>query len=209
MAFDMGFDFRGTAPFVTDPTYGVPVLGEAYPHTYTASNGNSINAGFDSTAHTTPANRTGTNDPRIAGAVFVGNFISFNTNFQVDLSSGSAPGAGTYTVDLAFGDSGAARTHEFKLLDTSTVLIDGTNGGSGIATLTGHFVDATLSDVAATTTWTGATVSKTFATTLAKLGVAYTDLGDNSTYAHFRMTLQAAGASFGSMGLLTLTGVGI
>ena len=30
MAFDFAWDFRGTAPFVTDPAYAVPALNEAF-----------------------------------------------------------------------------------------------------------------------------------------------------------------------------------
>jgi hypothetical protein len=188
MAFDMGFNARGTAGYVTDGPEGVPLLGESYPHTYTNGNGDSINAGFDGFAGIIDWDST--NDPRIAG----GNYSSTGgRTFTVDLSSGSAPGTGNYTVDLAFGDPTTGRSHNFELRDTSTVLIDGTNGGTQYTTQADEYIDATLALISATTTWTGTTVSKTFATTTANL--VYNVQGTNLTIlAHFRLTLQAGAA---------------
>lgn len=194
MAFDMGFNFRATAGYVTDPAYGVPVLAEAYPHTYTNTNGYSINAGW-TVAPTGNENRDATADPRIAGI----NYKSADGNlseFKVDLSSGSAPGAGTYTVDVAIGDLAAAHNNDFKVRDTTTVLIDGTNGTTGINTAAAHFLDATVTDVGPLLiTWVGTTVQKTFATTVAAVGIGFNNVGgDNNTcLCHFRLTLAAAG----------------
>lgn len=205
MAFDMGFDFRATAGFVTDPAYGVPVLAEAFPHTYTAGNGNSINAGW-SVAPGGSQDRTNTNDARIAGDNFTNN-VGVPSVFTVDLSSGSNPGAGTYTIDLAMGDSQAGRVGDFKVKDNTTVLIDGTNGGSGFTTNTGHFIDATLTDVAASVTWTGTAVSKTFSSTTAHLENGTLNNSLFTLMAHFRLTQSAT--SIGSLGLFTLMGVGV
>lgn len=186
MAFDMGFNFRGTAGYVTDQSYAVPVLAEAYPHTYTNVDGYSVNGGFTGAA-TTGADRDSTNEARLAG-------INFQSNggpdtFQVDLASGSAPGAGDYSVDLAMGDANITRPQSFKLFDTSTLLIDGTNGGAGITTAEDEYVDATLALVTATTTWTGTPAVKTFATTLVKLTGGIDAIGSVTTMAHFRLTL--------------------
>jgi hypothetical protein len=184
MAFDMGFDFRGTAGYVTDQAFAVPVLGEAYPHTYTNANGKSINAGVPGgTAEI--LDRDATNDARIAGIMYKtgGGTLAF----QVDLLSGSAPGAGSYTVDVAAGDAlaGAQYDNRFQVLDTATVLID-----SGDKTLNNNlYIDATLAVVAATNPWTGSTVVKSFATTLAKY-VLVTPVSNNAPrVAHFRLTL--------------------
>ncbi len=202
MAFDMGFNFRATAGFVTDGAESVPVLGEAYPHTYTNGNGYSVNGGWGATVGT--LDHTPSNDPRIAG-------INYHVNdgtatlFTVDLSSGSAPGAGTYTVDLAMGYAGGAQLQSFQLKDTTTVLIDGTNGGAGIATAGGHYIDATLTDITATTTWTGTTVSKTFSTTTCRLAVGVNSLDPYTTPAHFRLTLEEGAAA---PPMRTLFGVG-
>jgi hypothetical protein len=191
MSFDMGFNFRGTAGYVTDQAYAVPVLGEAYPHTYTNGNGDSVNAGWTS-APAGIANRAAGNDARLAGINYSQNNLGA-CDFQVDLSSGSAPGAGTYTIDLAFGDASFANDQDFRVLDNTTILIDG-GGGTPIHTATGHYLDATVTDVAATTSWTGTTVNKTFATTTCLLRNAVPPgAASNSTAAHFRLT--AAGAA--------------
>src|SRR6185503_13784763 len=132
MPFDMGFNFRANAGYVTDPNYCVPVLGELYPHTYTNVNGDSINAGFDSAPSGTvdrinDATQGFPQEIRLAGI----NYKSNNGSpvlFKVDLSSGSAPGAGTYTVDLAVGDFNFSHQNAFQVKDTNTVLIDGTAG---------------------------------------------------------------------------------
>lgn len=186
MAFDVGFDFRGTLGFVTDPLFGVAVLGESYPHTYTNANGDSINAGWDSGVSFYDNNAT--YDARLAGANYHVNDAS-QPKFVVDLSSGSAPGAGTYLVDLAAGDGG---TQDFKVYDNTTVLIDGTNGGSGYPVASVHWIDASLANVVSGQfqTWPGTPVLKTFASTTAKLGIAVDAPGNITTLAHFRLTLQ-------------------
>ena len=196
MPFDMGFNFRQTSGFVTDQAYGVPVLAEAYPHTYTNTNGDSINAGWVSNAPT-PFNDASGNDPRLAGVNYRANNGGVNPNyFLVDLSSGSAPGAGAYSVDLAVGMASASQTVEFSVYDNTTVLIDGTNGGSGFTTGgAGHFIDATLADVTASTTWTGTPSSQTFATTSAQIGICPVSIGGFTTLAHFRLTLAGAAQS--------------
>lgn len=189
MSFDMGFNFRGSSGYVTDAAYAVPVLGEGYPHTYTNGNGQSVNAG----GGVSPLDRDSTNDPRIAGINYNPNSNGVRT-FQVDLSSGSAPGAVTYTIDLAVGDASASHPQWFQVKDSSTVLIDGSGGGSGITTATDEYVDATLAKVTATTSWTGATVDKTFATTTVNLDHGNTGLSDVTSLAHFRLT-EVTGAS--------------
>lgn len=180
MAFDMGFDFRSTSGYVTDPSYGVPVLAETYPHTYTAANGYSINAGWSAAPNA--LDRVNTNDPRIAGA----NWTSTSKTFQVDLSSGSAPGAGDYSVDIAAGDPGNSNPVNFDLKDNTTSLIY-RSGYFGLAA--NEFMDATLTEVTATTTWTGTPVTKTFASTTANLVISPDNVGF-SMMAHFRLTLE-------------------
>jgi len=191
MPFDLGFNFRSTAGYVTDPAYGVPVLGESYPHTYTNANGDSINAGWTDVTNFVVANRSATNDPRIAGVNFQNTQDATDT-FQVDLASGSNPGAGAYTIDIAWGDHSVFMRGSYILYDNTTSLIS-----SGTQALNnGQYIDATGALVTATTTWTGATASKTFATTTAKLTSTGAHLGGYSGFpvlAHFRLTLQAGG----------------
>lgn len=199
MAFDMGFDFRGTAGYVTDPSYAVPVLVEVYPHTYTNVDGKSINAGWNPGANM--ADRVNTNDPRIAGI----NYGDATTRtFVIDLSSGSAPGAGTYTIDMAIGDAGGSNTCEVTVKDNATALI--TLADTVVAA--GHYIDATLTDVTASTTWTGTTVSKTFASTTCNVVTNPSATAKFTTLAHFRLTLQAAGGTVATRSMLMLVGVG-
>jgi hypothetical protein len=190
MPFDMGFDFREHTTFSGfggDPAYGVPVLGQAYPTTYTNGNGNSINAGRQSTQCFLIDAAAG-NDPRIAGSNY--GYDAGTGYFQVDLSSGSAPGAGNYTVDLACGYTAGPITMDFILKDNTTTLIDGSNGGSGYAVGANQYLAANLALVSATTSWTGTTVPVTFATTTVKL-FAQPDT-HNTFLSHFRLTLAAA-----------------
>ena len=189
MPFDMGFNFRSTAGYVTDGAEGVPVLGEAYPHTYTNTNGYSINAGFTNAVQAA-LDLSSTNDPRIAGAnrIFTDQPPNPVTTFKADLSSGSGPGAGDYTLDLAEGSPTEARRVDFTVTDTTTVLINGAVGANTSGA--GKFYDATLTEVTASTTWTGTPVSKTFTTTDARVNMGVTGVGGWLSYlAHFRLTL--------------------
>jgi hypothetical protein len=203
-AFDMGFDFRGSSGFVTDPAYAVCVLAtDIYPHTYTSSNGDSGNGGWDSSGMQN-LNDSSSNDPRIAGS----NYTSSGTThtFIYDLSSGSAPGAGPYAVDFALGDAGNSATQDAILKDNTTALITITS----TATTAGHFIDATGTNVAATTTWTGTTVNKTWASTTVNFALNPSSAAIFTTLAHFRLT--AAGGSGGTTATTpqrTMTGVGL
>lgn len=181
MPFDMGFNFRSTAGFVTDQAYAVPMLAEVYPHTYTNGNGDSVNAGWLNAAEN-KVDRSNTNDARLAGIGF-----GATNDFQVDLSSGSAPGAGTYTIDMAAGDQGGTQTIGFTVRDNTTVLI--TVPSQSVTA--GHFLDATVADVTASTTWTGATASKTFASTNCNVH----QTGSAIFLAHFRLTAAGGGAN--------------
>lgn len=199
MPFDLGFNFRETAGFVTDPSYAVPVLVENYPHTYTNADGKSINAGWGPAGPHGGANglnRSAANDPRIAGINYV-NCFAFDTNpntFTVDLGSGSAPGAGVYLVDIASGDQAAGRTgSNFVLYDNTTPLIS----SGKFSPAADHYLDATLTDVAGGAVWNGSQASKPFATTTVNLTVneIVAGLGEDYTMiAHLRLTLVPSAA---------------
>lgn len=204
MAFDMGFNCRATSSYVTDPAYAVPVLGELYPHTYTNSNGWSINGGWQEIAGTD--DRGASNDPRLAGD----NFINFGPGrpaiFKVDLSSGSAPGSGDYTVDLAVGlQSGAASYDSVNVKDntSSVIAFSGTTGGAN------HYFDATGTDRApGTSSWdlVRSTASVTFTTTTVSLEAIFA--AGATWIAHFRLTLVTAGTTPALRSMLMLMGVG-
>jgi hypothetical protein len=197
MPFDMGFDFRGTLAWVTDPAYGVWASSDGsgvpqYPHTFTNANGQSINAGCEG-AGLAPEDLNAAWDPRIAGNAYQQN-TGVEARFRVDLGSGSAPGSGVYSIDLAMGHVAAA-IQDFAVYDDATPLIDGTNGGAGLATAASHWRDATLTDVAATTTWTGTPATKTFATLMVIVKFSMHNIGDYSTIGHFRLTQLTIGTA--------------
>ena len=190
MAFDLAFDFRDNSGFVTDPAYGVAVLSEAYPHTYTNGNGDSVNGGFtDSITGATDVNASW--DPRIAGTQ--NSDIFLKSHFQVDLSSGSAPGAGTYTVDIALGQHNAGPAA--KVLDNTTLVIDLTNGGSGYAQSANHFIDATGTSIAGSASWGGTPVTGIVFGTTTAIVEFNSLLAVFNEIAHFRLTLEGGGVS--------------
>ena len=190
MAFDMGWDFRLTPAACTDDIHwGVPVINEAYPHTYTNGDGQSVNAGWDSPV-TGGLDDANNNDPRIVGVNYMSPADPLR-QFHVDLSSGSAPGAGTYLVDAAWGQVTNPRTYTTMAVRDNTTAVVGPFSGTTAAG--GHFFDATGTDITASTTWTGTRVSKTFASTN-----AYIEMQSATDYpcvCHFRLTLQAGGAA--------------
>jgi hypothetical protein len=197
MAFDLAFDFRGSVEYVTDPSYGCGViLSHTYPHTYTASNGNSLNAGW-TVAPNSCQDKDATNDPRIAGLTYANGQVG---TFQIDLASGSNPGAGSYSIDLAAGDPTAVANVSFEIRDDATALIT----RSGINTSgADNYVDASLASITATTSWTGTPVTKTFASTTCYVLFNITGSGARyDCFNHFRLTQAAAPATLGASLLL-------
>ena len=196
MAFDMGWNFRGTVGYVTDDShYGVFVFGEAYPHTYTNGDGQSVNAGWGADESGFSFDRNSGNDPRLAGIIFCPN----NTTkiFHVDLSSGSAPGSGPYTAEISIGDAASGQFNNvYVVKDGTTAFIS----QGPLNTSSQHFLDSAGTDLT-NVTWPGSheVLARTFATT-----DCYVEIGDGGTpgsgaestcLTHFRLTLQAAGGA--------------
>jgi hypothetical protein len=130
VSLDIGFNFRATFGLVTDGVNEVAVLGEAYPHTYSAG-AVSIVGGWETgpsgtrdrdNAPTTPVELCGINFSSSTGDVF-----------RIDL-----PFGGTYSVRFAFGDFNAPQPAEFELRDNTNVLVTYTGTTSG----PGQFFDA-------------------------------------------------------------------
>ena len=197
-SLDFGFNYRNTAGYVTDQAFCAPVLGEAYPHTYTNGNGQTINAGWTA-AISGQIDRDNTLDARLAGS----NYVVDNTTpvtFKIDLSSGSGNGAGTYILAAAFGDASFTNDQWAEIKDGSTVLIEVNVGPVNIiTTLAAHYLDATVVDRTAAA-WPGsnATSTKVFATTTCNItcGANISDT-NATTLAHFRLTSPAAPATGG------------
>jgi uncharacterized membrane protein len=112
--WQLGFDFRNTATYVTDPpgdTYVLPTM--AYP---TKSNGATF--GWLKTSLVQGRDRSKSVDPRLAGINFANN--GSPATFYVDL-----PSPGIYNLSLALGDAGWPECMvqcQVQFLDGATVL---------------------------------------------------------------------------------------
>ena len=126
----LGFDFRNTAGFVTDPPGDTYVLtSTAYP-----TKGNGVTYGWVKTSLVQARDRNAKLDPRLAGINFVNNGTP--ATFYVDL-----PSAGTYNLSLAMGDGGYPQCWsqcQVQFLDGSTVVATVAGGPTNL----GYFYDA-------------------------------------------------------------------
>lgn len=146
--FQIGFDFRNTSGYVTDPTDCVFQGGETYPATYTPAAGGSFTAGWNFDESSGTRNRDNTLDPRLAGLLFDTSLTRF---FRLDL-----PSAGNYEVRLAMGDGVYASGAYWQLYDGVTLLATFSGATSG-----GHFLDANGTDRTAAA-WPGSNTPVTF-----------------------------------------------
>jgi uncharacterized membrane protein len=126
----IGFDFRGSSSFVTDPPGDTYVLANtAYPTTF-----NGVNFGWTNVKLLSSRNRSTSVDPRLAGMNAATN--GSPATFYVDL-----PASGTYYLSLALGDEGYQSCWtqcQIQFLDGNTVLATLTDGPEGA----GYFYDA-------------------------------------------------------------------
>jgi len=188
MPFDFGWDWRGSSGYVTDPTYASYAIDEAYPLTFTSVDGLSINAGWTATGFAAAANRSTSVDVRLAGAIITNTFAT--PTFKVDLTSGSGPGAGTLTVDMAFGDQAAGYTFTtIEVLDNTTSRLGPYSGATSANT---YFDASGTVRSPGTSSWDLVRVTQdvSFAS-----GFAIFKFGTTNqvALAHFRLTLAAGG----------------
>lgn len=109
-SYNLGFNFRSTLGYVTDPANTVGFFGTAYP-TVKAFGALNVNAGWDGAVNV--ADRSTSIDPRLAG----GNTVSQNgvtRKFRVDL-----PVSGVWTIRLAMGNPSFSRAASFDILDSN------------------------------------------------------------------------------------------
>ena len=146
-AWGIGFDFRNTSNFVTDPpgdTYVLPST--AYP---TIVNGTRF--GWTNVNLAQARDRSTSVDPRLAGIDFATN--GSPATFYVDL-----PAAGTYNLSLAMGDAGYQECWaqcQIEFLDGNTVLATLTEGATNL----GYFYDAKGNNWSAAA-WPGSNLSQ-------------------------------------------------
>lgn len=185
MTIPIGFDFRATQVFATDPS-------NCYLNNGSATSGTSGGIPWtwnDSNVQFSVADVDNGIDARLAGAVFritgAGNFV-----FTVTL-----PSTGVYLVNLALGQNNAGRTHSFTVDDTITTFIN----FASVATGSGQFLDAN-GNITNAATWAtnnpaagGGTGGKscTFATTTAVFTL-FPSAIDATVLAHIMLSQVAA-----------------
>lgn len=181
VSLDVGFDFRATKAFVTDPANTVDVDGDTgilYPLTF-----GGVTYGGLSGWGGNIRDRNASLDPRIAGCHFTS---SSTIDFEVDL-----PASGAYTIHFSLGDPSSFNAiGRIRILDGvgGTALIDVSSTSSGDA-----FLDA------AGNVWTGAQwpgnevgVSVTFSGTTLIAELSLSGLTAATAINHLRI-VQAAG----------------
>lgn len=182
-ALSIGFDFRATAGYVTDPANTQFVSDSpSYNGSNSCTGNQTVICGWEGSVNGA-RDRNAAIDARLAGIVFIDN-NSGRTCFRVDL-----PAAGTYSIRVALGDAGNGQTNQLLIQDASSVLA---TIGAPTATATAHFLDATGTDYSAAA-WPGSNsaVSLTFSTTIfrACLGADNGDSGTNSAIAYLSIGL--------------------
>lgn len=186
-SFDVGFDFRATQIFVTDPsccTYEISTTVD-YPTTRTV-NGSSVTFGWESITGSgtfSTRDRSSGNDPRIAGVTQVTNDGTSTATFRVDL-----PNTGAYKIGLGFGDATSAQNTTLAVEDTSSAFIT----LSAVATTGTQYVDAAGNVWTSSATWVSSnvTVAHTFSSTILRLKLGPLSSTRSSVISHLRITKQ-------------------
>lgn len=110
MAWDKGFNFRGTSGFKTDGTDETYVLADTYPVTR-----NGVTFGWEQAA--SAVDRDVASDRRLAGVNYFGN-NGTGVNFRVDL-----PATGRYSLRCALGDRDAQTNNSGIFKDDTTTFL--------------------------------------------------------------------------------------
>jgi hypothetical protein len=169
-SWSKGFDFRGTAAYVTDPAGSVYVIGDRYPTTR-------CGCGWESFVTGSVRDRSRT-VPTLAGLNFQpSNSTQSESVFRVDL-----PGPGRYRVRLAAGDQGYPNHAFFEIRDGNTVL----RAQPDTAVGTGQYIDATGVMRASAATWasSNAPLERDFATSILRIALKRAPGGSASVLAH-------------------------
>jgi hypothetical protein len=183
MAFDIGFNFRGTFGYVDDNT-GTTNNYFAndqvfYPTTYGTTNAGWV-ANYG--AALTGIDRNSALDPRLAGEVFLYNETPGAT-WRIDL-----PNTGQYLVQLAFGDSanGSASGSKLEIQDSGTGLI--VLGPE--AQTAGEWFDAQNNLWTSAAAWVAneVTVAVNYVTSTLFAMTLYTAVGDYANLSHLHVT---------------------
>ena len=146
-AWSIGFDFRSSSNYVTDPpgdTFVLPTM--MYP-----TKGGGVTFGWVKTMLVQGRNRNANLDPRLAGINYATNGLP--ATFYVDL-----PSSGAYNLSLALGDAGYQACWvqcQIQFLDGGTVLATVTGGSTQL----GYFYDTQGKNWSAAA-WPGSNLSR-------------------------------------------------
>lgn len=193
-AVDYCFNFRQSSGFVTDTGGCVPVLDEAYPHTYA----NGATAGWEQTSADGTRDRDNTVNPKLAGHNRA-NLADTFREFRVDL-----PATGAYDIRAALGDffSYAANFNNpnASIKDTTTSLFTIVSSDTSIAAQ--EFYDATGVKRTSISDWVTNNAAKTltFSTTIFRINLTPTNTSgaDYSALAHLQVTTASGGGGGGN-----------
>ena len=180
MAWDKGFNFRGSAAYVTDGANETYVtIADVYPVTR-----NGVTFGWLATTNLSSVDRDSTVDRRLAGI----NYTQPNTleTFQVDLSA-----TGDHAISCANGDTATAQLVQYvEIFDNATSKIVLSNASVAQDT----YYDATnVNRTEANWPSQNAASTQTFATTTFKMQIGKNPAGF-TVYAHLFLSLVAAAA---------------
>lgn len=189
--FDVGFDFRNTSGFVTDPsccTFETASGGSLdYPVTSNINGYTNVKYGFESALSCTggagsTANRNATYDARLAGLAVFANSTTCSV-FRVDLQGSPS----SCHIGLAMGDPGGgnSQTNYVAIYDNTTSRLAFSPANSDST----HFVDASGASLTPSA-WPGSntTVSETFSSTILRVKFGGTTDSNSTTLAHLRVT---------------------
>jgi hypothetical protein len=161
MAYPQGMYFRATDN-QTDPSGYDALIGSPFVVDYptTTAQGNVV--GWEDFSGLSSRDRDQTTDVRLKGFTF---FSGADGRFRMDL-----PSAGSYTINLALGDSSNPQTMKVEYFDGTTSL-DGGPFFNSSTSAAGHWIDATGVERTSESDWVNnnAAVTKTFATTIFRI----------------------------------------
>lgn len=187
-----GIDFRGSSGYVTDPSGCTYCVGDSYPTTRAGLTFGWTTAGISAADRSTGVN------PRVAGINYLP--AGFTITFRVDL-----PAAGGYSIGVAQGDAGSARTlQSFTIYDNTTSLLSkSANEGSH----SNYYMDAAGNVWTSDSAWFSSQVfeSLTFASTIFKITIGNST--DYNTLAHLDIT--ASGGTTIALGLASWLWTGV
>lgn len=188
MSYDIGFNFRATSGFVTDPANTTYSLGEAYPTTRSmASSGLSVTFGF-ATADIVSymRDRDSGIDPRLAGLAQANSLALPDQTFRIDL-----PASGTWQINLAAGEANNAQNAAWQILDSDGTTVLATQTATAVSAA--NWRDASQVNRTSAADWVAnnAQINVTFTGTAAYLNLVA--VNPPSVISHLRLYQASSG----------------